>query len=471
LFASQMTQGGLIFGAAYNAAGLGATPTWGLENQKQMMGSEMAAQGRGLNSELANRLGTMLRLDERVGGMTGDAGKILAGIRAGTMDGRLADMGYGDFLEMVEKGSGLSKNQVETALTHKQQNEEFIYNNNLGAMVSRYAQPHEANRLLLRPAAESQAHSLANKLLGRGDHRGLASRMSTEMVASWRSMNATVMADPKARTISASRDIYAYLGQEAQNNPGSEEAKLYKRLSGMTEPERNKELQMYAENAWGEAEEAGMERGLPPLVNMMLRQGVAANQEKDKITAEVTLKSALERRSAGVFQGGSPLFNFMRAMQEAGKNPNEADLKSIIAKSLGGVKKEHLAGKLASDLVALDREQDKLHEMKTTGVQQAAGVSKEATDEIERKAQEQAEIIDQMKSKIQSFLNDNGLTEVLGGMIEKEQDGEGGGSSNMTFNGATFVINAPEGTLTLKNAKGNAVAKNEGRGAGGVATQ
>lgn len=470
LFASQMAYGGLLFGAAYNSAGLGANPAWGLQNQKQMMGAAMAAEGRGINSELGNRLGTLLRLDERVGGMGGMTGRILNDVRNGVMDGRLADMGYGDFLRMVSADSGLSQNQIETALRHKQQNEEYIYSNNLGSLISRYAQPHEANRKMLRPAAEAQANSMAQKVLGRGDHRGLSSRISANLVASWRSMNATVMSDTKARTISGARDVYDYIEREAKNNPGSEEAKLYSKLSGMSEKDRNRELQMYVENSWGEAEQQYMEvYGGEPMVNMFLRQSVAAGQEKDKITAEVTLKSALEKRAAGVFAGGSPLFNFVRAMQQAGNNPNEAQLRDVLAKSLGGVGKKELAGKLASDLIALDREQDKLTEMQTTGIREASSMSKEAADALDKKVKLQSETIEKAKSEIESFMNANGLTEVLGSLIEGEGKA-GGNETAMNFNGATFNITAPEGTLTLKNAKGNAVAKNEGRGASGVAT-
>lgn len=469
IFASQMTTGGLLFGVAYQDAGLGANNAWGLQNQKQMMGSHMAAQGRGLNSEVANRMATLLRIRERVGGLSGRSEAIAKGLESGTMDGRLAEMGYGAFRDMLATDAGLSGSQIEQALQHKQQNEEFVYNNNLGATIARYAQPHEMNRLVLQKAGARQGHAFARKLIGTSNGE-LNDRLGVQMTASWRSMNATVLTDGKARTISAARDMYDYLERTSKNDPGSDEAKLYKKLSGMNEDERNKELRMYAENAWGDAEQTHMDKyGGAPLINDMLRQSTAAGQAQDKASAEVKLKSALDSRAKGVFSGGSPMFNFIRSMQEAGENPTEASLTAIFAKTLGGVNKQQFAGALASQLVVLDKAQDELQTLRTEGVRNASTISKEAADEIDRQVDEKAKAIEEQKNKIQSYMDQHGLTDVLGSMIDKGTDADGNQTA-MTFTGANFVINAPEGTLTLKNAKGQAVAKNESRGGTPVAT-
>jgi hypothetical protein len=470
LFATQMTTGGLVFGAAYNDAGLGANPAWGLQTQKQMIGSHMAATGRAINSELANRVATMFRLRDRVGSMGGRSGQILKDIESGVMDGRLADMGYGAFRDMVAGDTGLSTNQIETALQHRQQNEEFIYNNNLGGIINRYAQPHEMDRKVLGMAGESQANAMTRKLLGKGNFSGLNTRLSQNLTASWRSMNATVMTNGKARTISASRDLYDYLERTAKNDPGSDEAKLYGKLKGMSEADRNRELNMYAENAWGEAEQNYMEDyGGEPLINVMLRQSAAAGLATDKAGAEVKLKSALEARSAGIFSGGSPLFNLIKNIQQAGENPNQATLTDVLAKSLGGIGKKELAGKLASDLIALDKAQDKLKEMHDSAPQ-AAERGKEAENALEEQSNIQMRVIEDMKKKIQSFMDENGLTQTLGSLIDEEKGGPGSNETAMNFPGCTINITAPEGTLTLKNAKGTAVAKNETRRGGAVAT-
>lgn len=467
LFAAQITESGLMFGAAYNAAGLGSNPAWGLMNQKQMMGAHMAAVGRGADSDAANRIGTLLRLEERVGAFGGKTGSMLKSIKAGTFNPDWAMMGYSDFVDMAAKDLGMSKAEIETALTHKEQNSEFVFKNNLGGLIARYAQPEEFLRKVALPEYTEQANMLLRRTLGKGNHGKLAGSIAASALASVRAMPNVIRLDGEARNKQMRTDIIGKLQEAAKANPNGPEAKL------LASPDIDKVIGMYAENAYGAAERVGQEQfGMENSASLYTRWSGEADKEFTQTKADVELKSALDKRAAGLNVGGSPLFKFMQAIQQGGQDVNQADLATIIGKAAGGIGKSHLAPKLASDLWALSEREKKLKEMMTTGARAAAG-DKTASEQLQSKVEAETKAIAEQRQKIQGFMDDNGLTQTLGSLLEDEKQaaagGQGGGDAN--FNMQTVTFNAPEAQIIIKNAKGGGgIAKSEQRGAGAVYT-
>lgn len=468
IFTSQMVTGGLVFGAAYNDSGIGSVPAWGMQNQKQMMGSYMGAYGRAINSDLANRVGALMRLDERFGGFTGDAAELIEQIKKGTMPANLAGMGYSDFVSMLTKNNpGISAYEVETAFNAEQANQEYIYKNNLGGLITRFAQPEELKNQVLLPSFSEQAYGKVTKLLGAGKHGGLADRMAKEMASSFMSMSDAIFTNAKSRNIRTATDLSKYLSETAAKDPNSEEAKLWSKLQTMTPEEREKELSLLAENAYTEAEqhwkELGGEGGLVSARKMYSKE---ASDSYGKISADVQLKSALDSIRKGTLAGGSPLMTVMQALQEAGQNPSEATLKGVIAKSLGGTGKEKLAGTLATDLWTLHKSYEELDDLQNSKLSGAAARGdKDAEARYQKLYDDKKKVIEETQQKIQKYMDDNGLTQTLGEMTSN------GGGGDAAINFGTVIIQAGNAEITIKDAKGRgAPAKNETRGGSPVST-
>jgi hypothetical protein len=460
MFASQMTTSGLIFGATYMDQNLGSTPAWGLMNQKQMMGAHMAAYGRAANSDTANRIGAVMRLAENVGGFNGDAAALVNGIKSGSIDPGIINKGYGDFVEMIAAGSGLSTSEVERALESKQANQEFVYKNNLGGLISKYVQPEEFNNQILAPAFEEAAYDKITKIMGAGDHGDLAARMGKKMIASIRGMGTNLRRNAGGRNARMTADMSKYLSSA---DPNSEEGKLWAKLQGLTPQQREKELAILAETGMASAEQHwNDEGGEGNIENAFTMYSADARTGSLENEAEVKLQSALQSISAGSGAGTSPLMDAMRAIQEGGANPDQAKLTTVLMKALGGKAKKEVVTTLGTHLMALNREGQKLAELEARGEEAGrGGADAEARWSEQIDAQQKA--VNDASAKIKAYMDENGLTQTLGEMTAEGQ------SQDMTFNNVTITAPNVEITMKGKNTGTGTSAKPDKRGGSPVA--
>lgn len=467
MFATQVATGGMAFMTAYNNLGLGAVPAWGMQSNKQMAATYMKNYTNAINSSASNRLATAMRLNDLLGGEKGFGGQIgdlVLNAKMGVIRPEFANIGDGDFIEMMVRDTGLDRSTVEKALRAENANDEYIHKNNLGGLVTKYLQPEEFKSLVLGTnggAFARESYSLISGVMGDKNVSGkLVQEIAEVAASSLTDMGAALQSDAVLRGVRMSSDIEAHLRKA---DPNSEAGKLWAKLSAMSPEERAKTLQTFAATAFTEADNdaisMGMEGGLIPALRL---HAPTTTEETGKVSADVKTQSVLAAMASGEMLGGSPIMDLMKAIQEGGEDPNQASLHKYVAKVLGGKDKGHLAAKLSGDLYSIYTRKQELEGLKGQATEAAKrgdfGLSRELTDKYEAEVKS----IGEAEAKITEFMQVNGLAQEFGTMVDEAKDGAGGG---MTLNNANINITAGGATISLNGANGGTGgAKGQKRG-------
>jgi hypothetical protein len=464
LFATQITNSGLLFSAGYNAAGLGENPAWGLQNNKQMTASHMASVGRAAGSSLANRMGALLRLSERIGAPTGSAALMLSALRNGDIDPSWNDMSSEKFFQIMSSGFGISTSEAQKALQHTDANQEFIHKYNLADTITRTAQPHEIRKLVASPRFSSAAYDMLAKSGVKSDK--LAKLLGDSSAAALWSLDPATATDAKKRIAAVRSQALTDLEAEAKADPNGDAAKFLQSFKGDTAA-RDKALNAYIETGYADTQHVYKNQlGGEDLVSLLVRQSAPAAASSQQAKADMEIRSALQSKAAGFLSGGSPLFNLMRTLQQTGAT-GEAGILKVLSGAAGFTDKKALAGRLAHDLSSLEEEQRKLTDLVNARDQAGTANNPELARQLEQRVEARMNAIKQIKAQIGGYMDDNQLSDLIGEAVEnRKAEGEGdkdGKDGAVTYNNATINLTVSDGTITLKGASGKQAAKSDNR--------
>ena len=147
----QAMQGALAFGGAYRAQGHSAYSAWGAMNADQLMQLDTNLRVQASGSQLANRLGAIIRLGEQVGGFANDSnlGRLVNAVQGGlttwrdtTGRERSVNLTDDELLPMLAQATNragqsvrLSENDWFTRLQQESENREMVARHQLGNLV------------------------------------------------------------------------------------------------------------------------------------------------------------------------------------------------------------------------------------------------------------------------------------------------------------------------------------------------
>lgn len=427
IFAQQFVGEGLNFSTGYRTSGAGSVSAWGLygadrqrhEHQGNLLGASQ--------SKLANRMGAVARLGDRLGAdtfTTKEGKKLYKALQRGEIPEQYADMSRGEFIEFMTENSELSEQEVQYALNAKNANQEAIYKHGLADATQKHQKTEMRDRFMTPALGQSASVSLSGA--GIEDPKGeLSGALGETMAGSISGMSANTLADTEARNAAVAKDIEKKLeATAAGRGPAAEAAKKYlAKIGPKGSRERQRALVLMAEQGYSAMEQQLQSSGvLKPgesYVNFGVRNSSEVREGSDQAEAVGEIRSARESDVAGQ-TGGDPIQRAAEAVQQGG------DLVDIGAAAGGLQTREQVAANIGDQLRANRAD---LAEAKKSGT----------SAQIDALEQEQAELMNIAESH--SMTNEQGEFDPSGG---RGEGSEVEFDPNISFSGATVILNGAE---------------------------
>ena len=443
VFMTQVVPGSMNWREAYNQIGGGFAPGWGLRSGDQLMLMDQQRRTRAIGSSLGNRLGALARLQARGIEFSGDAADLLRQMQNGSIDDRFIRMGSTEFNEMLANNSSLSVSQVERAMQHRSLNEEFIFTNNLGSVVTAAQKREFLDRILggeRGGAFNTIATMHLREINGKADN-GLALDISRSIAESIGGMSNEVRRNKDVRNSLAARELRKKL-------ESTEAGRAH--LRALEEKgDVNEQLKFLVEESYGHAETVARERyGIDYLENPLSLMDPKVTQKAAQNKKSTELTSLLQSIHSGDFDPNA-LNRLFKTLSSG-----DTDLAKLMGSALGLDTKHavHLAGSLSAlhrRSAAIEAERQKLIKKVDAGT---------ATDEEIRKLKsltDESGALQEGFQQIQSYLDRPDVRKALGDHVRNTLGGgagDSGGPSEWTMNGVTINVN---GKVVLTDGSGD----------------
>ena len=439
IFAPQLVTNGLNFASGYQQAGAGATPSWGLYGADQQRNEHTKNVVGASQSKVANRMGAVARLSDRLGpdAFTGEAKDLMDSIKDGQIPEQYADMSRGEFIKMLTDNSDLSSQEVQYALQAKNSNQEAVHKYKLGESVQRL-QKVEMRDDFMAPALGTSARVSVSAEIGTSEGSDqLGTDLGGVMADSISGMDAATLSDPTSRNAQIASDVLTKLEEWAAKDPEGAAAKYLKKLQGMSPKKMQQKLVLLAEQGYSSMEGRLQQQGvLAPgesYVNFGVRNTDAV-QEGTDVASQTAENHATNASNAAGMAGGGMIQRGAEYIQQGGTG----GLPGLAANLIGQPNRHMVAGVLGTQL---DNYDDQLAELNA-----AENPDKERIARIEG-----------FRDDALQMAENYGLTNEEGEFdpaAAREDASEGNFDPNISFSGATVVLNGAE---ILTQAEGGIV--------------
>ena len=371
IFGLQATQGGMGFGGAARGLGLTATPAWGVMSADQLQQADINLRLAASGSNMANRIGTALRISQTAGGFAAgsSAAEFVSAVQAGQTtfrdaNGRQRSINLSDeeFVRMISgaQGSrgqrlGVTDSDVRQMLRERSVNQEQIASSGAQDLVRRAMLREDVQPFI---ANQAMSTTLLGRLRGAGvderSARAAAGAVSGRAMERIMGLSAQEMGNNDLRT-----DRIAGILQEEMAGTAAGAA-----IGRMGADERQAFYRMTAERFFGRANEvlagSGQFRAMGNFVNVHRLMNDAALRQGDKTKLQAAMEGRLQEALTPLGQG-SALRRAMDYLQRA--RPDEANIPGLIADAFGGVRTEDINKAIAKPLQELSAQQKAAQEM------------------------------------------------------------------------------------------------------------
>lgn len=183
VYALDARYGGMSYGGAYRAMGMGAHSGWNMMTADQLTQADTNLRLQGASSNVANRLNVLMRVADTHGlDPNSEAGRLAAAIRNGRdeyvgADGKTRSVAMTDdrLISMLQGATGrdgqslnLSENDARELLTQRTTNLQFGNRYNVGDIVRGRPQRDERQADIARGVAETMRFRLRERLIAGG---------------------------------------------------------------------------------------------------------------------------------------------------------------------------------------------------------------------------------------------------------------------------------------------------------------
>ena len=427
IFAQQFVGEGLNFTTGYRAAGAGQMNAWGLygiDRQRQEHTANLVSASQ---SKVANRMGAVARLGNRLGKdmFTTDEGRALyKSLRQGEIPEQYAHMSRGEFIQFMTENTELSEQEVQYALDSKTANQEAVHKYGL-ADATQVHQKGEMRDRFMTPALGRSARVSVRSAIGTSkEASALGTDMGGVMAGSISGMSAETLADSEARNAAIAKDVEKKLEEWAADDPSGAAAKYLAKIGPKGSKERQRALLLLAEQGYSSMESQLQRSGvLKPgesYVNFGVRNADEVRDASDLAEDTSAVRSARESDAAGE-SGGDPLQRGMETIQGG-----DADLKDVGGAVLGLRSRNEVAGDIGNRL-------------------RANSADLRAAREDGKKSQIKA--LEQERAELMGMAESYGMTNERGEFDPSAGRGDAGEvqfDPTISFSGATVVLNGAE---------------------------
>jgi len=393
MFAMQATQGSLAFGNAYRGLGMGGVPAWGMLNADQMQQLDANLRVQASGSNAANRLNTVLRIADTVGGFDtqSDAGRLVQAIRTGVSSftdstGQLRSVAMGeqqitDLLkgakDVTGRATNIQESTIREMLNQDTINREYGFRYNTGDLIRR-----EQGRAEMRPFISSQLQAtlgarLRDAGMGANEASELAAGMSMDATNQLFALSEEDIRNPERRNQAMSRILRSGL-------EGTEKGQQF--LSRMTAAGQEQFLRLTGEQFRGSVNIAatqtyGASLGTIENIHAAFNDRALAEGQKRQMDSNFTSRMQEAMASLG---RGTPVQRAMQYLQDV--RPDDQDkMKNLIGAAFGGVKSEEINQALIGPIQDLHRKRDRARQLQVQ-------ISEVAASDPERAANLQKEL-------------------------------------------------------------------------------
>ena len=429
IFAPQLVTNGLNFASGYQTSGAGATPSWGLYGADRQREEHTNNVVNASQSKVANRMGAVARLGDRLGpdAFTGEAKDLMDSIKDGQIPEQYADMSRGEFIKMLTDNSDLSSQEVQYALQAKNSNQEAVHKYKLGESVQRLQKVEMRDRFMA-PALGSSARVSVSAEIGTSEGADqLGTDLGGEMADSISGMDAATLSDPTARNAQIASDVLTKLEEWAAKDPEGAAAKYLKKLQGMTKKKMEQKLVLLAEQGYSSMEGRLQQQGVLAQGESYVNFGVRntdAVQEGTDVASQTAENHATNASNAAGLTGGGVVQRGAEYIQQGG----QGGFPGLVANVMGQPSRQMVAGVLGTQL---DNYEDQLEELYTA----------------ENPDEERIARIEGFRDDALQMAENYGLTNEEGEFdpaAAREDAGEVNFEPNISFNGATVMLNGAE---------------------------
>jgi hypothetical protein len=383
-FAISAAQGGMAFGGAYRAAGMGAYPAWGLWNANAMQQMDTNLRVQAAASPAANRLNTAMRIAD-MGGITpgSDAAALVAAVRAGhdtwqpTAGGLPQSIVMSDdaFIRTMTAGRpGLSSGDVMTMLSQTSTNREYGDLYNTGDSIRRRQGPDEILPFMSVSLRDTIMTRVREQLMAGGMSHTEATRQATEVAGQ---ISPGIMTQLQAVPESVRNNTT----ERNRALGGMITGALTDRgfLGGMSAEQRAQFGIATADIARGRVDTAlansrfggNMVSWLGVLSPTALA-GAAQQQTRARLTSE------LQSDLSGL-RPGSLLANTVDAVRNAGTRADDpAVLQRVVSEALGGVSNQEINARILPHIASLRQREAQAQALHTQIMQAPPGPQRDA---------------------------------------------------------------------------------------------
>jgi hypothetical protein len=428
IFAQQFVGEGLNFSTGYRTSGAGSVSAWGLygaDRQRQEHTQNIVGASQ---SKLANRMGAVARLGDRLGKdmfTTPEGKKLYKALQRGEIPEQYADMSQGEFITFMTENSELSEQEVQYALKAKNANQEAVYSHGLADATQKHQKAEMRDRFMTPALGQSASVSLGGA--GVADPKGeLSGTLGETMAGSISGMGANTLADTEARNAAIAKDVEKKLEAEAAKDPNGPAAKYLAKIGPKGSKERQRALVLMAEQGYSAMEQQLQSSGvLKPgesYVNFGVRNADEVRAGSDQAEAVAEVRSTGESAAAGQGPADGPVQRVAERVQEGiGGGVGE------IVGAMAGV---------ATDEQTSDMIGGQLQANKKALKKARAGGN---TAKVKALEQEQATLMG--LADMAGMTNESGEFDPSGG---RGEGSEVEFDPNINFSGATVILNGAE---------------------------
>ena len=355
-FAMQATQGALAFGGAYRAQGHAAHQAWGSMSADQVTQLDANLRIQASSSNMANRMAAAVRASEQVGGFAegSDAARFVAAARGGSnqwiaADGSVRSMMLRDreFAKMLTgakdrdgKGANLSEGDVQSLLSQRDTNREYVEKFGMGNTVRRSQGVDELHPFVGGRMQETLASKFRDQMARSGMPAADAAKQAHEAASAIGQKVTRRMFDLSteefADTGTRNKAIAGFI-QEELEAAGKDDF-----LGGMSQDAKEKFLGQTADRFYGSAnrsiKESAMYRSFGNLQNIHRLTNKTTLDESDRQQMQARFTSEMQDALSPLGHGTM----LQRAVDALQKARPDSDGLEVVAAALGGVKIEDI---------------------------------------------------------------------------------------------------------------------------------
>lgn len=361
-FAMEATQAGLAAGGAYKAIGMGNYTAWGRPNEAETIQTQQNLTLRTAASDVGNRLGAFLRIEDAVGGFDPNsaAGALAASLRRKDRTGTFLNPETGKFEQINaitndtlgrwlagtrgRDGSalGISAGTVDAFIAQADQNQGAINQYGLAGNVLTAA-GYEDLRIAARNSVRNTLNRNANQY---GDRLG--DDFGDEITQAFLGMSSKEVTDTKTRT-----ELLATRLKDRLTASG--------RLNAVPEADRLARMRLLAGEIYGGLDQDFRESEFN-VMGVKGAQSLHVSLDKSRINRQLGLETGASIRgmiqdSTSALQGRTFLSSLFGAIQEG------RPLEEVLASAAGGVDIALYKRKLDKPLAEAARLRDEMNDL------------------------------------------------------------------------------------------------------------